>query len=732
MLKFATFASDIELPFYTSLASHKINHDKLDDSARRLLGLYELRPGDPPEASCRVQVRGNALTNDDVPAGCCRAEGIIKNVNTIEDYRNLDKSMVIHRAGRTIWDAINDGTIYSCPSLLATFSVICFADLKKYKFTYQFAFPALHSDPAWRLATDKASGLTNEGGDTNRAHDDLRLTGHEATALVDTVQTWRYRVDSRQHGFFLAKKVRASSSQISKELGADGSSAETDADGVTGPMTPTTPGQTLDFSWVVDSLASFEAGFFNSTHPDDCFVCFADPSTYPTYPGWMLRNLLVLIRQRWSLETVQILCYRDVQARRHEARSIILNLTLEKENMANAAGETRTTASPKMPKVTGWERNGAGKITSKIASLGEYMDPQRLADQAVDLNLKLIKWRIAPSLDLERIKNTKCLLLGAGTLGSYVARNLLGWGVRKITFVDNGAVSFSNPVRQPLFDFKDCLAGGAKKALRAAEALINIYPGVDSKGYFMSVPMAGHPIIDEARTRAEFETLQQLVDEHDVLFLLMDTRESRWLPTVMGKAAGKIVMNAALGFDTFVVMRHGLRNEKNPQHELGCYFCNDVVAPADSMTDRTLDQQCTVTRPGIAAIASALLVELLVSILQHPAGPLAPAPISQSEDREDHPLGIIPHQIRGFLSSFHNLLIKGKSYDCCSACSDKVTQEYIKSGWEFVKRALNEGGYVEELSGLAEVQRTAEEAAADVQWDDDDEIGEDDGDAEVI
>lgn len=49
----------------------------------------------------------------------------------------------------------------------------------------------------------------------------------------------------------------------------------------------------------------------------------------------------------------------------------------------------------------------------------------RLADQAVDLNLKLIKWRIAPGLDLDKIKGTKCLLLGAGTLGSYVARNLL-------------------------------------------------------------------------------------------------------------------------------------------------------------------------------------------------------------------------------------------------------------------------------------------------------------------
>lgn len=49
----------------------------------------------------------------------------------------------------------------------------------------------------------------------------------------------------------------------------------------------------------------------------------------------------------------------------------------------------------------------------------------RLADQSVDLNLKLMKWRISPNLNLENIKNTKCLLLGAGTLGSYVARNLL-------------------------------------------------------------------------------------------------------------------------------------------------------------------------------------------------------------------------------------------------------------------------------------------------------------------
>ena len=147
-----------------------------------------------------------------------------------------------------------------------------------------------------------------------------------------------------------------------------------------------------------------------------------------------------------------------------------------------------------------------------------------------------------------------------------------------------------------------------------------------------------------------------------------------------------------------------------------------------SLTDRTLDQQCTVTRPGVAAIAAALLVEILVSLLQHPLGNSAPAPNGPSEDRDDHPLGIVPHQIRGFLANFQNIVIKGKSYDCCSACSSKVTDALRDGGWEFVKRALNEKGYVEDLSGLAEVQRAAEKAMAAMDLDDDeDDIEEEEG-----
>jgi ubiquitin-like modifier-activating enzyme ATG7 len=104
-----------------------------------------------------------------------------------------------------------------------------------------------------------------------------------------------------------------------------------------------------------------------------------------------------------------------------------------------------------------------------------------------------------------------------------------------------------------------------------------------------------------------------------------------------------------------------------------------------------------------------------------PAHPSLPPPFQ-------HPLGTIPHTIRGYLSSFSNLQVEGTPYDCCSACSDRVIDTYEADPWKFVQKALNEKGWVEEMSGLAEVQRRADEAAEDVEWDEGDEGGlEDEG-----
>lgn len=54
--------------------------------------------------------------------------------------------------------------------------------------------------------------------------------------------------------------------------------------------------------------------------------------------------------------------------------------------------------------------------------------------------------------------------------------------------------------------------------------------------------MPGHPIPSSSTEQAtqDIALLEQLFDEHDAVFLLMDSRESRWLPTVLGAAKGKV------------------------------------------------------------------------------------------------------------------------------------------------------------------------------------------------
>ena len=68
--------------------------------------------------------------------------------------------------------------------------------------------------------------------------------------------------------------------------------------------------------------------------------------------------------------------------------------------------------------------------------------------------------------------------------------------------------------------------------------------------------MPGHPMPPASVVQAQkdVEQLETLFDTHDAVFMLMDSRESRWLPTVQGAAKGKVRL--ARPFDVTIHHRH--------------------------------------------------------------------------------------------------------------------------------------------------------------------------------
>ena len=201
----------------------------------------------------------------------------------------------------------------------------------------------------------------------------------------------------------------------------------------------------------------------------EIMIGFNDTCSILNTPGWTLRNFLYAIKVCWKIKEIKVIL--DQKALGGESRKCLIQVLMPGD------------VSENITQTIGWEKNNSGKMGPKMVDLGAVMDPKRLAETAVNLNLKLMKWRAIPRIDLDALSNVKCLLFGAGTLGCYTARALMAWGVGHISFIDSGKVSFSNPVRQPLFTFNDCLDGGRYKAEAAADALKQIFPGIITQGH---------------------------------------------------------------------------------------------------------------------------------------------------------------------------------------------------------------------------------------------------------
>lgn len=180
---------------------------------------------------------------------------------------------------------------------MTSFVVLSFADLKKYKFHYHFAFPAFQSSPSWELERGKSIE---------------RLSPDESCTLYEKINTWKYISDTRQHGFFLVKRRKV---PVVTKRGSDDDDDDSE----------------IDHGWDIGNLGDYERGFFDEKPGEticDKFIGFTDPSTEAENPGWPLRNLLVLVRKRWGLNKVKVLCHRETKATRELNRSFIMPLEI--------------------------------------------------------------------------------------------------------------------------------------------------------------------------------------------------------------------------------------------------------------------------------------------------------------------------------------------------------------------------------------------------------------------
>jgi ubiquitin-like modifier-activating enzyme ATG7 len=107
----------------------------------------------------------------------------------------------------------------------------------------------------------------------------------------------------------------------------------------------------------------------------------------------------------------------------------------------------------------------------------------------------------------------------------------------------------------------------------------------------------------------------------------------------------------------------------------------------------------------------------MVSVLHHPDREHAPAEQRQAEigGPTSTELGIVPHQLRGFLGYFTNMIISGHFYDKCVACSDPVVQSYRQKGIDFIIEVCNYPQLLEDITGITEMKK--ESVDVDVEWD---------------
>ena len=358
-LKFVNFHSSIHPSFWNELEDKKLNEWRLSTEPRVIHGTYQpAKLKDlPPTISVSSDAFNSKITSNNKVS--VTVPGILHLVNTVEEFKKLDKKAILKKNAEEIIDSQCDGKrpTYS-------FVLLVHADVKKHKYIYWFGFPAWTYPDTEQTTTVSATRT---------------LSSDEKRQLSDLVE-------AKVSKTFLNHSILAPIYVLHEnELWCFGDDNEK-----------------------IKSMTSK-----TSWENYDTVLVFLDPSASDKHPGWPLRVFLDIINKRYNFEVLKmkVLCVRGDIAGSNSGHgsgsvptSIMLDLNLVDSRVARATGKA----------VLGWELNSRNRAIPRLADLGSSMDPSHLAMSSADLNVKLMRWRMLPNLNTDELSKLKCLLLGAG------------------------------------------------------------------------------------------------------------------------------------------------------------------------------------------------------------------------------------------------------------------------------------------------------------------------------
>jgi ubiquitin-like modifier-activating enzyme ATG7 len=587
---------EIDDSFFDELYRLKLKVLKLSQTPSKVIGFVN-----PGSEAIVLSATSFSKHRQLLPSkGDILSEGAVICVNSEDDFNAYDRQALVAARSHLLWRAIVEGDANKHPSLLRPFILLVYADLKTRSFKYWAAFPS--------LCMPGPSPLVMRG--PNQSPPAPAAVCPSARIL----QTTEKFLASQPFDlvFCLLKLQRGSPCSSTRpscdtsphvsfcDASAASSDADTDDNDDAGTLESAPPERYGAVS-LREGLSSFSVckysmcfGFVDTVDTAAADTAGKGSNRAVNQFSFALRNLLVLVAYHTSrradreaqnesvssgngnggsgidsvevpnmlsdISFLKVYCQLDAHGKLEcdQARSVCFVVNLPYLQPADMDG----------PSVCPLAVEAAPTAVQTYTMLPSSGVPGQDLAQAAELNLRLMTWRHSPDLDIDAIVSSRCLLIGAGTLGCAVARILVGWGVTDITFVDRGDVGPSNPARQCLFTAQDI---GNMKAVAAARRLNEVMPSIRAKGEVLSVPQPSTGGLlpgEEAEAGAAMARLEILVKNSHVVFNLTDSREGRWVITVLCACFDRLCITSALGFDSFLAMRHGRRHIPEPSGDV--------------------------------------------------------------------------------------------------------------------------------------------------------------------